>query len=62
MFWRSMLPPSSGLKSKPRKKPALLATCIILVSHFDLLFNPEDGWSVFLWNNNYLLPDYLVLK
>jgi hypothetical protein len=32
MFQRNISPPSSRFKSKPRKKPALLAACFILLS------------------------------
>jgi hypothetical protein len=31
-FWRNIMPPSSGLKTKSSKKLALLAACFVLIS------------------------------
>jgi hypothetical protein len=48
MFWRNVLPPSSGLKHKaPNKQLTLLAAYLFFIS--------EDGESTFLQNvRNYV--------
>jgi hypothetical protein len=55
-FWRNILLPSSGLKGKPRKKPAtsicLLLPCFLPGLHSD----PEDVGSTsvnFYWTASY---------
>jgi hypothetical protein len=39
------------------------SACLLLLAGFilDLLFNPEDGSSMFLQNTNGLLLDYIAL-
>jgi hypothetical protein len=45
MFWRDILPPFSGSKSKPSKIPAQLASAGRLLG---LHFDPEDGGVMLL--------------
>jgi hypothetical protein len=46
-----MLPPSSGLKGKPRKKPAKLDDCLLHAGFLlGLLFNLKDEGDMFLRN------------
>jgi hypothetical protein len=59
-FQRNMSPPSSGLMSKPCKKPAgsrqqvkdICFDCCLFHAGFllGLLFNPEDGGDMFCCN------------
>jgi hypothetical protein len=46
-FWRNISHPSSGSKSKPSKKPALLASCFTLFSclAYSLTLKVEVIWS-----------------
>jgi hypothetical protein len=53
MVWRNILPPSSGSKSKPSKKPKRSRNQTEYSTgpagfSFGLLFDPEDGGSMFL--------------
>jgi hypothetical protein len=52
---RNILLPSSGPRSKPRKYPAI----VFLAAHalLGLIFDPEDGGSVFFPNVGELLAD-----
>jgi hypothetical protein len=60
---------SSGLKNKPSKKQAWsrqqaeLHTCYLLYADFlpGLLFTPEDGSDMFLWNIGLLSMDCMTL-
>jgi hypothetical protein len=55
-FRANVLPSSSGLRSKTIKQQSslvMLAACCLL----DLLFELEDGDSIFFWNVRKLLPD-----
>jgi hypothetical protein len=45
-FWRNVVPPTSGSKSKPRKRTCKQETTLTI----RLFFNPEDGSSSFLRN------------
>jgi hypothetical protein len=47
-----MSPPSLASKNEPKKKPAWLSACYVLVAGFFicLFFNPEDGSDMFLRN------------
>jgi hypothetical protein len=66
-FRRKLLPPSSGSRSKPSKKPikasgklssvwCLLLVCCLLC----LLYDAEDGGSTFPRNIGNLLMDYIA--
>jgi hypothetical protein len=54
MFWKNILHPSSGLKSKPSKKPAEAGRKL-------RFFNPEDGANMFVQNVRFCLQ-YMVLQ
>jgi hypothetical protein len=64
-FQRNAPPPSWG-SAEPSKKPAECShsVCRLLFagSLVDLLFNPEDGGSTFLWNVSGLLLNYIALR
>jgi hypothetical protein len=47
MFRRNVLPPSSGLKSKPNEQPAKYGEQIAFW-FLELLFDPEDGGRMLL--------------
>jgi hypothetical protein len=54
------LPPFSGSKNKPSKKPAF-ATCFYAGFLLVLLFNPEDGGEMFFRNVVLLSKNYMAL-
>jgi hypothetical protein len=61
MFWKNMLPPSSGLKSIPSRQPPRSKHTLVAISMLGLLSNSEDGGSTFLQNIGEILLDYPAL-
>jgi hypothetical protein len=57
MYQTNVVPPSSGLKRKPRKQPARCNRKTLL----GLLLNSDDGGSTFLQNIHKLLTGYKAL-
>jgi hypothetical protein len=56
-FWKNILSPSSGSKSKPCK-PSASKAMLLACSLLSLLFDPEDEESTFLQNVSKLLLDH----
>jgi hypothetical protein len=64
-----MSPPSLGLKNTPSKKPAGSKQSFVYFAFWllharfspDLLYNPENGGEMFLWNVDWLSADYTAL-
>jgi hypothetical protein len=56
-FWRNMLPPSSGVKSKASFICCLLYAGFLL----GLLFSPEDGGDMFLQKVGRFSTGYMAL-
>jgi hypothetical protein len=60
VFQKNTLTPSSKLKNKPSITAE--ACCRLHISFFlGLLFNPEDGSDIFLWNAGSLSTDHIAL-